>query len=33
VIRDDDPTQTSKRVDLNAPVLPGDIVTIEESFF
>ena len=33
VIRDDDATQTSKRVDLNAPVLPGDIITIEESFF
>jgi protein involved in polysaccharide export with SLBB domain len=33
VIRDDDPKQTPKRVDLNAPVLPGDIVTIEESFF
>jgi polysaccharide export outer membrane protein len=33
VIRDDDSTQTSKRVDLNAPVYPGDILTIEESFF
>jgi polysaccharide export outer membrane protein len=33
IIRDDDPTQTSKRVDLNAPVYPGDILTIEESFF
>ena len=33
VIRDDDPTQTSRRVDLNAPVMPGDILTIEESFF
>jgi len=33
VIRDDDSTQTPKKVDLNAPVLPGDIITIEPSFF
>jgi polysaccharide biosynthesis/export protein VpsN len=33
VIRDDDPTQTARRVDLNSPVFPGDILTIEESFF
>ena len=33
VIRDDDTTQTPKRVDLNATVQPGDILTIEESFF
>jgi polysaccharide export outer membrane protein len=33
VIRDDDPKQVSRRVDMNAPVMPGDIVTIEESFF
>jgi protein involved in polysaccharide export with SLBB domain len=33
VIRDDDATQTPKRVDLNATVQPGDILTIEESFF
>jgi polysaccharide biosynthesis/export protein VpsN len=33
IIRDDDPKQTPKRVDLNATVLPGDILTIEESFF
>ena len=33
VIRDDDPTQTARRVDLNSPVMPGDILTIEESFF
>ena len=33
VIRDDDPKQTPNRVDLNAAVLPGDILTIEESFF
>lgn len=33
IIRDDDPSQTAKRVDLNAAVLPGDILTIEESFF
>ena len=33
IIRDDDATQTPRRVDLNAPVRPGDILTIEESFF
>lgn len=33
IIRDDDPKQTPVRVDLNAPVYPGDILTIEESFF
>jgi polysaccharide export outer membrane protein len=33
VIREDDPTQTPKRVDMNAAVRPGDILTIEESFF
>ena len=33
IIRDDDPKQIPRKVDLNAPVLPGDIVTIEESFF
>jgi protein involved in polysaccharide export with SLBB domain len=33
IIRDDDPKQTARKVDLNATVLPGDIVTIEESFF
>ena len=33
VIRDDDPKQIPHKVDLNSPVLPGDILTIEESFF
>jgi len=33
IIRDGDPKQTPKRVDMNATVLPGDILTIEESFF
>jgi protein involved in polysaccharide export with SLBB domain len=33
IIRDDDPKQVPKRVDLNALILPGDILTIEESFF
>jgi protein involved in polysaccharide export with SLBB domain len=33
IIRDDDPKQTPRRVDMNTPVLPGDILTIEESFF
>lgn len=33
IIHDDDPSQTPKRVDLDAQVLPGDIVTIDKSFF
>ena len=33
IIRDDDPNQTAKKVDLNVAVQPGDILTIEESFF
>ena len=33
VIRDDDPSLTPKKVDLNAPLRPGDILTVEESFF
>ena len=33
VIREDDPTQSPRRVDLNASVYPGDIITVEESFF
>lgn len=33
IIHDDDPKQVPRRVDLNTAVLPGDILTIEESFF
>ena len=33
IIRDDDPSQTPRRVNLNAAILPGDILTVEESFF
>ena len=33
IIRDDDPKQVPRKVDLNAQILPGDILTIEESFF
>jgi len=33
VIRDDDRSQTPQRVDQNAAVRPGDIITVEESFF
>jgi polysaccharide export outer membrane protein len=33
IIHDDDPKQTPRRVDLNAAIQPGDILTIEESFF
>jgi len=33
IIRDDDPSQTPRRVDLNTAVMPGDILTVEESFF
>jgi len=33
IIRDDDATQTPRKVDQNAMVYPGDILTVEESFF
>lgn len=33
VIREDDRSQTAQRVDQNATVNPGDIITVEESFF
>lgn len=33
VISDDDRSQTPRRVDQNAVVKPGDIITVEESFF
>ena len=33
VIRDGDPRQVPQKVDLNTPLYPGDIVTVEESFF
>jgi polysaccharide export outer membrane protein len=33
VIRDDDPKQMPRKVDLATPILPGDILTVEESFF
>lgn len=33
VIRESDPKQRPEKVDLNTPIGPGDIVTVEESFF
>lgn len=33
VIREDDPSQRAQKVDLNTYIGPGDIVTVEESFF
>jgi protein involved in polysaccharide export with SLBB domain len=33
IIRDDDPNQTIRKVDLSTGVQPGDILTVEESFF
>lgn len=33
IIRDDDPSHKSAKVDLNASVHPGDIVTVDQSFF
>lgn len=33
VIREDDKSGTPRRVDLGAPMFPGDILTVEESFF
>ncbi|WP_211329827.1 polysaccharide biosynthesis/export family protein [Azonexus fungiphilus] len=33
IIRESDPSQTSSKADLNTLVFPGDIVTVDESFF
>ena len=33
IIHDNDPKQTPNKVDLNSTVMPGDILTVEESFF
>lgn len=33
IVRDGDSTNTPVKVDLNAPVYPGDVITVEESFF
>jgi len=33
VIRDDDPSKTSRRVGQDESINPGDIITVEESFF
>lgn len=33
VIRENDPAQRPQKVDLNATIGPGDILTVEESFF
>ena len=33
IVRDGDATNTVVKVDLNAPVQPGDIITVGESFF
>lgn len=33
IISDNDSSQTPTRVNLNAPVKPGDIITVEQSFF
>ena len=33
VISDDDRSQTPRRVDQDATIKPGDIITVEESFF
>ncbi len=33
IIREDDPSHKPRRVELDAAVNPGDIITVEESFF
>ena len=33
LVKDKDPTRTEQEVDLNTPIGPGDILTVEESFF
>ncbi|PCO04634.1 capsular biosynthesis protein [Microbulbifer flavimaris] len=33
VVRGDDPSQTPEKVSLNAQLRPGDVITVEQSFF
>lgn len=33
VIRENDPTNKHEKVNMNTPINPGDIITVEESFF
>ena len=33
VVRDGTPNEARKRVDMDTPIYPGDILTVEESFF
>lgn len=33
IVRDGDPANRSLKVDLDAPIYPGDIITVDESFF
>lgn len=33
VVRGDDPSQTPEKIDLNTLLRPGDVVTVEQSFF
>lgn len=33
IVRESDPKQTQQKIDLNGPVLPGDTITVQESFF
>ncbi len=33
IIRDADPNRLPVQVDVDAPVAPGDIITIDQSFF
>ncbi len=33
VIRADDPSQRQQKVDLTSPIYPGDIITVQDSFF
>ena len=33
VIRDNDPSQKPRKLTLDSPVHPGDVITVEESFF
>lgn len=33
LVREDDPAKARARVDMNAEVRPGDVLTVEESFF
>ena len=33
IVHEDDPTKAKNKVNMNSEVLPGDVLSVEESFF